>query len=357
MNMFPTQEKCTVTHKKRIVIVGAGITGVSIAWHLAHREFDVTLVEQDMPASGATGSAFGWLTGVVKDNAADVFIRRIALADWHRLEEQLPELNIKWSGSLTYGAASGSCLQDERLLHKAEIARLEPALNNPPAEARYAAKDGAIDAVSATRLLLDKACEMGVVLNTQTTVTGLCMMEGKVTGVLTSRGKLDADCVVLACGTGIPALTERVDIHIPVQASPAILLRFAIPQNVVNTILSGDDIEVRQAHNGDLLAAEDYPASGNVRETAEAAQRAVRSRLTGAELATLFQYSTGERPVIQDGYPILGFADESRTVYVASMHPAVTCAATIGRQVCEELCDGQSDEIPQCYRPSRFKNK
>lgn len=310
-----------------------------------------------MPASGATGSAFGWLTGVMKDDAADVFIRRIALADWHRLEEHIPELHIKWSGSLTYGAASGSCLQNECLLHTAEIARLEPALNNPPSEARYAAKDGAIDAASATRLLLDKACEMGVVLNTQTTVTGLYMSEGKVTGVLTSRGKLDADCVVLACGTGILALTEQMDIHVPVLSSPAILLRFAIPQNVVNTIVSGDDIEVRQAHNGDLLAAEDYPANGNVRETAEAAQRAVRSMLTGAESAALIQYSTGERPVIQDGYPILGFADESRTVYVASMHPAVTCAATIGRLVCEELCDGQSNAIPHCYRPSRFKNK
>lgn len=307
-----------------------------------------------MPASGATGSAFGWLTGVVKDDAADVFIRRIALADWHRLEEHIPELHIKWSGSLTYGVASGSFLQDERLLHKAEIARLEPALNNPPSEARYAAKDGAIDAASATRLLLDKACEKGVVLNTQTTVTGLCMTEGKVTGVLTSRGKLDADCVVLACGTGIPALTEQMDIQVPVLSSPAILLRFAASRNVVNTILSGDDIEVRQAHNGDLLAAEDYPANGNVRETTEAAQRAVRGRLTGAESAALIQYSTGERPVIQDGYPVLGFADENRTVYVASMHPAVTCAATIGRLVSEELCDGQSDEIPQCYRPSRF---
>jgi glycine/D-amino acid oxidase-like deaminating enzyme len=97
-----------------------------------------------------------------------------------------------------------------------------------------------------------------------------------------------------------------------------------------------------------------YPANGNVRETAEAAQRAVRSRLTGADSAALIQYSTGEHPVIQDGYPVLGFADESRTVYVASMHPAVTCAATIGRLLSEELCGGQSDEIPQCYRPSHF---
>lgn len=77
-----------------------------------------------MPASGATGSAFGWLTGVVKDDAIDVFIRRIALVDWHRLEEYIPELHINWSDSLTYGTASGSCLHDERLLHKAEIARL-----------------------------------------------------------------------------------------------------------------------------------------------------------------------------------------------------------------------------------------
>lgn len=142
-------------------------------------------------------------------------------------------------------------------------------------------------------------------LNTQTTVTGLCMTEGKVTGVLTSRGKLDANCVVLACGTGIPALTERVGIHVQVLSSLAILLRFEASRNVVNTILSGDDIEVRQAHNGNLLAAEDYPANGNVRETAEAAPRAVRNRLTGAESAALIQYSTGERPVIQEGHPVL----------------------------------------------------
>lgn len=45
------------------------------------------------------------------------------------------------------------------------------------------------------------------------------------------------------------------------------------------------------------------------------------------------------RPFIQDRYPVLGFTDVGRTVYVASMHPAVTCAATIGRLVSEELYD------------------
>ncbi len=218
-----------MSRKKRIVVVGAGITGASIAWHLAHLEYEVTIVEQDMPASGATGSAFGWLTGVVKDDATDVLLRRAAIADWHRLEEKIPELQINWSGALKYGDTSGDLIKDESLLHNAEITQLEPALVNPPKQARYAVKDGAIDAPEATRILVEKACEKGAVLQTQTTVSGFCMTKGKVTGVLTSRGKLDADCVVLACGTGIPALTERTATQVPILSSPAMLLRFCSP--------------------------------------------------------------------------------------------------------------------------------
>lgn len=124
--------KVTVTSmKKKIVVVGAGITGVSIAWHLAHLEFEATIIEQNLPASGATGSAFGWLTGAVCDDAPDVLLRHAALADWHRLEEQIPELQINWHGSLKYGLTSQPHLPDERLLNRAGIASLEPGLLFP----------------------------------------------------------------------------------------------------------------------------------------------------------------------------------------------------------------------------------
>ncbi|NIF30850.1 FAD-binding oxidoreductase [Enterobacter sp. Cy-643] len=346
-----------VGSKKRIVVVGAGIVGASIAWHLARLEFDVTLIEQHEPASGATGSAFGWLTGAVSDDAADVFLRRAAFADWRRLQAQIPDLQISWSGSLKYDAAPQACLPGERLVDRSEIASLEPAMVCPPPEARYAAKDGTVDAAEATRAILEHACRMGVVLHKQTTVTAICTTEGKVTGVQTSQGQWEADCVVLACGAGIPALAQRMGTHVPVLTSPAILLRFAVPQRVVNTLIAGNEIEVRHAHNGDLLAAEDYPESGQVTETVSAAQASVRKHLRGAESASLMHYSVGERPVPQDGHPVLGFTDESRGVYVAVMHPAVTCAATIGRLVAEEIRDGRHEEIPASYRPARFKHQ
>lgn len=63
---------------------------------------------------------------------------------------------------------------------------------------------------------------------------------------------------------------------------------------------------------------------------------------------------SGERPVLQDGYPVIGFVDESEGIYVAVMPPAVTCAATISRLVSAELTTGLTPEIPECFRPTRF---
>lgn len=165
---------------------------------------------------------------MVKDDAADVFLRRAALADWHRFEEKIPELQINWSGSLKFGDKSVVAMHDETHLRRAEIAKLEPALVNPPEQTQYAPKEGAIDRFEATRILVEKACEKGAVLQAKTIVTGFYMMRSKVMGGLTSRGRLDAYCVVLACGTGISALTERVGTPVPVLSSPAILLRFAV---------------------------------------------------------------------------------------------------------------------------------
>jgi glycine/D-amino acid oxidase-like deaminating enzyme len=340
--------------KKNMIIVGAGIIGASIAYHLASRGIKVTVIDRGLPASGATGSAFGWIHTTVSDDAPDTLLRRASAEDWHRLEKAIPLLGIRWAGALSYGAGS-PCDQDEgKMLRQSDISQLEPAMNTPPSRAHYADQDGAMDPAVATRALLDKACGLGAELKTQTLVTGFIKEGNRVVGVETAEGILAADCVILACGTGITSLLSMMGISLPVVASPAILLRYRVTTQVVNTLISGDDIEVRHALNGDLLAAEDYPVTGDAEAVASEALTAIKRRLQGTASAYLLRQSVGQRPVLQDGHPVMGFIDDITGLYVAVMHPGVTCAATVGRLVSEELIIGNNPEIPESYRPTRL---
>lgn len=342
---------------KHIIIVGAGIIGASIAYHLAQRGVKVTVLDQNHPASGATGSSFGWIHSTVSENSPDVLLRRASVADWHRLEKEVPELWLHWAGALSYDADSLERQATEKMLDQSDIARLEPALNNPPSRAYFAMQDGAVDPIDATRALLDKACGLGAVVKTQTPVLGFTRAGTAITGVETPQGTFNADCVVLACGTGISPLLNAIEVPLPVSASPAILLRYGTQDRVINTLLSGDDMEVRHARNGDILAAEDYPATGGTDKIACDTLAAINDRLRGTGSVHLLSQSVGQRPVPQDGCPIMGFIESLTGLYVTVMHPAVTCAATVGRMVSEELITGKNSEIPARYRPARFSNE
>ncbi|CAI0926916.1 NAD(P)/FAD-dependent oxidoreductase [Serratia grimesii] len=341
--------------EKHMIIVGAGIVGASIAFHLATRGVKVTVIDQSEPASGATGSSFGWIHTTVSDDAPDILLRRASVEDWHRLEQEVPELSVHWGGALSYGDALSGQQDKEKILKQSDISQLEPAMNAPPLWAYYAKQDGAVDPEDATRVLLNKARSLGATVKTQTPVTGFIKTGSQITGIQTPREVVNADSVILACGTGISPLLTTIGISLPVMASPAILLRYSISERVVNTLISGNDIEVRHARNGDILAAEDYPATGSTEDVALETLAAIKQSLKGTESVHLLRQSVGQRPMLHDGYPVMGFVGGVTGVYVAVMHPAVTCAATVGRMVSEELISGKNLAIPEIYRPTRFK--
>lgn len=343
--------------EQQVVIVGAGIVGASIAYHLAQRGIKVRVLDSNQPACGATGSAFGWITSAVSDDAPDVFLRRASVSDWQRLAAEIPELWINWKGAINYAEGPESALPDKIQINQTTISHLEPALNNPPEQALYIKQDGIIDPGDTTRILLARAEQMGAQLIFRTTVKSIIRDNNTVTGIETSAGRFDADYVILACGTGIPELAEIVGTPIPIAASPAVLLRIETTRRVVNGIIAGDDMEVRHAQQGDLLAAEDYPDDGDVDGVVNAALETIKKRLKGAGDCRLIGSSVGLRPIPENGYPVIGFIDNNRQIYVAVMHPAVTCAATLGRLISEEFVTGNMDNLPEQYRPepSGFK--
>ncbi|MBH2724657.1 FAD-binding oxidoreductase [Serratia marcescens] len=339
----------------RMVIVGAGIVGASIAYHLARQGQHVIVVEQAHPAAGATGRSFGWISEGVPEGAPDAFLRREIVADWIRLAQEIPDLWVNWSGALSYGPAPATQNPDNRLLPSAEVTALEPGLRQPDSQAYFAARDGAVDPQEVTQRLLECVRAWGGELFLGRTVSGFLREDGKIIGIVTEEGAITADRVVLACGTGISALLDGSGFSLPIEASPAILLRYHAAAQVVNTLIAGDDIEVRHAQNGDLLAAEDYPAHGDENRVEGEAQSVIEGRLPGTAPLKLQACSVGMRPRPRDGYPIVGPLGAT-CLYVAVMHPAVMCAPTLGRLIGDELLHGVNSAIPHAYRPARFIN-
>ena len=191
---------------KRVVVIGAGIVGASLAYHLAGKGANVTLVEAEDIASGVTGSSFAWLNASHPEPDPIAQLRGSAIKEYRRLETQLPDLEIRWTGALSYSVMAIGALPisghqaSANLVSRSQILDLEPNLKNPPQSALYAAEEGALDAVAATHALIAGAQAYGAKILTQTRVLGFVTQSATVTGVETTIGIIDADIVVLTAG-------------------------------------------------------------------------------------------------------------------------------------------------------------
>lgn len=349
-----------------VIVVGAGIVGASIAYHLARQGAQVTVLEQAIAAGGVTGRSFAWLNTADEEPRAIQALRAQALADYRRLEHELPDLRIKWSGALCYTAAAlaanGASAHlspspSLQWLDQAQVAQLEPNMITPPQRARYAPAEGSLDPVAATRTLLDGARAHGAQVLEQTPVLGLRLDGSRVIGVDTANGACHADYVVLAAGCATPNLVAPLGLPLPVQASPSILIRLDAPPGLVKTLISNNEMEIREAADGSLLMAEDYIAASGAQgpdAQAQAALLSVRQSLRGAEAVTLRSVEVGQRPIPVDRLPVIGPIAGHPGLYLAVMHPGVILAATVGRLVSEELIHGQPCSALAPCRPSRF---
>lgn len=352
-----------------IIIIGAGIVGASLAYHLSRKNVSVTLLDKAAKlAAGATEKSFAWVN--VAHDAPETYLRlrQQAIADWHRVEAAFEgKLAGNWSGALTWydepaetariGQRLLSAGYAVRLVDQAEIRRLEPNLRTVPAQALFAENEGVIEPIIATELLVSAAQAAGAHVRLGTEVLGLAFDGERIAGVVTRNGSLVADSVVLAAGASAAALCQPLGLRLPLAASPAILLDFHTSQAFVNRIVSMPGMEIRAASATRLVAAEDY-VDESVENCPSAIGRrtlqAIKKQWRTAEATTLVSASVGQRPMPADGLPIVGRVGHLAGLYLAVMHAGVTLAALIGRLAATELVSGQDEALLAACRLERF---
>jgi glycine/D-amino acid oxidase-like deaminating enzyme len=337
----------------RIVVVGAGIVGASVACHAARAGAEVTLLDAVRPATGVTADSFAWIGGPAGGDTPDAStaLRRCVLGDWRRLEAELPDVGVRWTGSLLWGSehlAGHDLAPGEQVLDARQVSRLEPALRSAPPRAVHRTTDGVVDPVVVTHALVRGACDHGCELLVGVAASALRVRGSRVVGVETASGFVPADVVVVATGADAPMLVDPLGAAMPVERSPALLLRFTAPPGLVRTLVASGELEVRQTTDGHLLVAGAYGGQASQDDLRGTAERTL-DRLTStfavaAADLRLVSVRVGMRPMPADGLPIIGPLPAVAGVYLAVMHAGVTLAPAVGRLVAGELVDGADAE-------------
>lgn len=355
-----------MTAGKQVIVVGSGIIGASIAWHLARTGAQVTVIADSAAGGIATPNSFAWINASWGNPEPYFRLRTRAMSEWKRLAHDLPGLPLAWCGGLcwdlpaaemeAYAAQHSAWGYGIERVDRAGAQRIEPNLMEPPELALHVAEEGVAEPVAATKMLLADAERHGARL-IRSTVTALVQTNGSTTGVDTSHGLIAADEVVIAAGVGSPDIAATAGVSLPIETPPGLIVHSRPYKKLLNGLVLGERLHMRQTAESRIIAGSDFggadpgmDAEATARELFAALKASLRD---GGGLEPDF-HTVGYRPTPIDGFPIIGRARGLGGLYIAVMHSGITLAPAVGQFAAREILDDVRDPLLTPYGLDRF---
>jgi len=224
MSSFPTSA--------RAVVIGCGIVGNSVAYHLTRLGWtDVVLLDKGpLPnTGGSTGHASNFIFPV--DHSKEMThltaessrqYREMGVytecggIEVARTEERMEELRRRMASAKAWG------IEPARLVTPAEIKELVPFIDESILLGGFHSPTvGVVDSLRAGTIMREQGVEAGALSVFATTeIEGLDVEHGRIRRVRTTRGDIEAETVVIACGVWSPLLAKMAGAHIPL--TPAV---------------------------------------------------------------------------------------------------------------------------------------
>jgi sarcosine oxidase subunit beta len=218
--------------KAEAVVVGAGVIGASIAWHLARRGVSALVLEKEKaPGQGSTGHCAGGVRQQFS-TPVNVEISRRSIAAFARMKEELD-----YDGDLYWPVGYLFCLGDPgrwaafqaqaeaqralgvpvETLAPAEVARRFPLLRTDDlVGATFCGSDGLADPHGVTAAYVAAARRLGARFEFECEVTGLRVAGGRMAGVETAQGPIATPVVINAAGPYAAGVAALAGVELPV---------------------------------------------------------------------------------------------------------------------------------------------
>lgn len=371
---------------RHVAVIGGGIVGTSIAWHLAKAGAQVSLFDRHDLATRASRGTFAWINATwAKQPRHYHQLSQQGVSGWSDLQAEL-DLPVRWGGSLEW---FGTQARQDRLVEQiaeqvawgeparmiapGELAELEPHLVlDGISSAAYSPNDGTVDPVEAVQRMAAAAMAEGACIHTQCAVHATRRTGSGATILETDIGEVPVDRFVLATGADPEATRQLAGIEIPQRSTPGVIVITRPMPRIANRIIVAPGVHIHQRDDGRVVLGEQagapdtaahaqrlggrpnsFPDPGVGQEHALRILAIAETYLPGMLDAAIEDVFIGWRPLPLDGHPVLGAPRTNPAAYLAIMHSGVSLAPIIGDIATREILGNTETPGLAPYRPDR----
>jgi glycine oxidase len=371
-------------HSANILIIGGGIIGCSIAYHLRKLNITVTVLDQGEIGAQASSAAAGLLAPLGPLSGPGP-LADLVLASFSLFPSLVPELEDASGIHVEYQHTGALRIvrNPKRItnLHKRmqawqplglqmhwltgdEARQREPLLAPDTCAAIYAPEESQLSAPLLTRAYAQAALTLGATLLSNTTIIGIQRHNASITAATTSIGEtIPCDHLIIATGAWAAQSSNWLDFPIPVTPQRGQILSLkqpSPPSPPLRHIIFGEAAYLApKAGNTIIVGATKEDAGFDIYITASGIAWLLN---TAINLTPALQHSplkatwAGLRPKTPDTQPILGPAPTWDNVTLATGHNSIgiLLSAITGQTIAELVATGQTPKLIHPFLPDRI---
>ena len=249
-----------------VVIIGGGIIGLTAALTLAERNISVVVLEKGRIAGEQSSRNLGWVRKTSR-HAHDIPLALAADRLWAQMPERVgADVGYRQEGIMFVARNEAQMAMhegwlksvehlslDSRLLSNSEIAQRVPGGAGAWAGGIYTPSDARAEPTLASSAIAKAAMALGVVIIEQCAVRTLQRSAGKVSGVVTEKGEIRCDQVLLAGGMWSRRFLGNLGVSLPTLALTCSVLRTHPMQGPTEIAVGAPDFSFRKHKDGGFI--------------------------------------------------------------------------------------------------------